>query len=222
MSALRIVCISDTHNLLHQIEVPDGDILLHTGDFTGRGTAREIRDFAKALAKLPHREKIVIAGNHDFLFEEEPERARELLAEFTYLEDSGATVCGIEFWGSPWQPRFCDWAFNLDPGEALAEKWALIPDSTEVLLTHGPPRGALDKLAAAGRIGCEDLTRALTRVRPKMHMFGHIHEDYGTVEQDGTLYVNASTCNLRYRAVNAPIVIEWDAQGPQLVGGRRE
>lgn len=222
MSSTRIVCISDTHNLLDQVEVPDGDILLHTGDFTGHGTEQEVRAFAEAITRLPHANKIVIAGNHDFLFETEPERARDLLADVTYLEDSGAHVCGIEFWGSPWQPRFHDWAFNLDPGEALAEKWALIPESTEVLLTHGPPHGVLDRLASAGRIGCEDLTRALTRVRPKMHMFGHIHEDYGTVERDGTLYVNASTCNLRYRAVNEPIVIEWSEEGPRLIESRGE
>lgn len=216
MLALRIVCISDTHNLLHEVDVPPGDILVHTGDFTGRGTEKEIRAFAEALARLPHEHKLVIAGNHDFLFEEDSDRARELLGDCIYLEDSGATVLGIEFWGSPWQPRFGDWAFNLDRGEALAEKWALVPESTEVLLTHGPPHGILDCLASDGRIGCEDLTIALPRIRPKLHVFGHIHEDYGILEREGILHVNASTCDLRYRAANAPVVVDWDDGKPRV------
>jgi len=214
---LRLVCLSDTHNLHERIEVPEGDVLLHAGDATARGTPREVAAFGAFLAGLPHRHKIVIAGNHDFLFEREPERARELLGEVTYLQDAGTQVEGLHVWGSPWQPWFHDWAFNLPRGKALAEKWALVPDTTDVLLTHGPPFGVLDETAHGQRVGCEELGRALKRVRPRLHLFGHIHESFGTRHEDGILSVNACCCNLRYRAVHAPVVIDWSADGPRLV-----
>lgn len=121
---IRIVCLSDTHCRLHEIDVPDGDVLVHAGDFSKRGDAGEVRAFVDALRELPHPDKIVIAGNHDFLFEREPDRARALLMEaggpghgvVHYLLDSGVTLHGLRFWGSPWQPEFFDWAFNLPRG----------------------------------------------------------------------------------------------------------
>ena len=209
-AALRLVCLSDTHNHHDRLSVPDGDVLLHAGDFTGGGTAREVEAFGEFLAGLPHREKIVIAGNHDFLFEREPERARSLLGDVTYLQDSGAHVAGLSVWGSPWQPWFHDWAFNLPRGAALAEKWELVPESVDLLVTHGPPRGILDTTFDGRRVGCEELELARARIRPRLHLFGHIHEAYGTHRADGILSVNACNCDLCYRPVNAPVVIDWD------------
>jgi len=100
-----------------------------------------------------------------------------------YLENSGVEIDGVKFWGSPWQPEFFNWAFNLPRGRRLAEIWALIPDDTEVLITHTPPYGILDRVDSGEHVGCEDLRRALQRVKPKVHVFGHIHEDRGVVEQ---------------------------------------
>ena len=125
-------------------------------------------------------------------------------------------VDGLEVWGSPWQPWFHDWAFNLERGAALAEKWAMIPDSTDLLITHGPPHGILDACFDGRRVGCEELTRAVERVRPKLHVFGHIHEAYGVVDDGTTLFVNASNCNLRYRPANAPIVVDWGDDGLRI------
>ena len=193
--------------------------MLHAGDFTRRGTEAEVRAFGEFLARLPHREKVVVAGNHDFLFESEPERARELLGDVIYLQDSGVRVAGLEVWGSPWQPWFHDWAFNLPRGAALGEKWALVPEGLDVLVTHGPPFGVLDRVWDGRRVGCEELARALERIRPRLHLFGHIHEAYGTRRENGVLSVNACTCNLFYRAVNPAVVVDWDGETWQLQTG---
>jgi hypothetical protein len=125
-----------------------------------------------------------------------------------YLQDSGVDIDGIKFWGSPWQPEFYNWAFNLPRGPELARVWAQIPNDTDVLITHGPPYGVLDEIYHGKRVGCQDLSDALERVKPKVHVFGHIHEGYGVLEQNGTTYVNASLCNQYYQLVHSPIVID--------------
>jgi len=206
--SIRIVCISDTHTLHGRLQIPEGDVLVHAGDLSSRGRKSEIQEFDRWLGTLPHRHKVVICGNHDFLFEREPEVARGLITNAIYLQDSGVTIEGLQFWGSPWQPEFFDWAFNLERGEPLREKWALIPTDTDVLITHGPPMGILDRVERGERVGCEELTEALKRVRPKLHVFGHIHEAYGHLDRDGTRFVNASSCNLDYAPVHAPIVVD--------------
>jgi Icc-related predicted phosphoesterase len=98
----------------------------------------------------------------------------------------------VRFWGSPWQPEYLGWAFNLPRGEALAAKWALIPDGTDVLITHGPPRGIGDWLGQDGRGGCADLLTAVRRVRPLLHLFGHIHQDGGFWQADGVSFANVT------------------------------
>ncbi len=217
MESVRIVCLSDTHNLHAELDVPDGDVLLHAGDFTGHGSEAEVAAFGEFLADLPHAEKVIVAGNHDFLFESDGARAKELLGDVTYLQDASASVCGLTIWGSPWQPWFHDWAFNLPRGAALAEKWRLVPESIDILVTHGPPEGILDQTDHGPRVGCEALREALARIRPRLHLFGHIHEDYGSAQGDSTLSVNACNCDRRYRLVNLPVVIDWDGAGPRLL-----
>ncbi len=190
------------------LTIPEGDVLIHGGDFTSRGSVHDVIDFNTWLGTLAHPTKIVIAGNHDFLFERDPGLARSLLTNATYLEDSGTTVGGLAVWGSPWQPRFFDWAFNLDRGAPLEAKWNLIPAATDVLVTHGPPMEILDRTRRGEPVGCEALARAVLRVKPKLHVFGHIHEGYGELVRDGIRYVNACSCDERERLVNAPVVVE--------------
>ena len=205
---MRIVCLSDTHGLHARLEVPDGHLLLHAGDFSMRGRPQEIERFDRWLGTLPHAHKVVVAGNHDFLFEQEPERARALLTNASYLQDAELRIGALRIFGSPWQPWFHDWAFNLQRGPALAEKWALIPDGVDVLVTHGPPAEILDRTVHGEEVGCRDLRDALERVRPRLHLFGHIHEAHGRLERDGTLYVNASNCDVRYRSLQPVIVVD--------------
>lgn len=210
---MRVVIISDTHNRHGEIELPKGDVLVHCGDATGRGTFDEVRRFADWLEAQPFQYKVMIAGNHDFLFQKDPNLAKSLLAfrGIHYLMDDCATIEGVLFYGSPWQPWFYDWAFNLERGPEIAKKWAKIPDETEFLITHGPPKSILDQTRTGERVGCDDLWRRVLKVRPAVHAFGHIHEAYG-VERlipdiTSTIFVNASICTLEYVPKNKPIVV---------------
>lgn len=204
---MRIVCLSDTHN--EQFDVPEGDILIHAGDATIRGTVEEVSEFNAWFSLLPHKHKIFVAGNHDWLFETNPVMARAILDKsIVYLLDSAIEIDGLKIYGSPWQPRFYDWAFNLDRGPEMAEKWDLIPAGTDILITHGPPHGILDRTAYGDLAGCEELIKKVKEIRPQAHIFGHIHEGYGQVEDFGTTFVNASNCDEKYYPVNSPVVLD--------------
>lgn len=205
---MRIVCISDTHGRHAALDVPPGDVLLHAGDLGVRGTLEEIDAFDAWMATLPHRHRLVIAGNHDWAFQRTPDEAKRRLRNATYLEDSGITIDGIRFWGSPWQPAFLGWAFNLPRGAPLAERWARIPTGTDVVITHGPPMGYGDRCWHGRRVGCEDLLPALLRAEVRLHVCGHIHEDHGQRRHGALQLVNASVCTLRYRPVQPAIVVD--------------
>ncbi len=212
---MKIVCLSDTHNCNAQIEVPDGDILIHAGDATVTGSIPEIEAFNDWFANLPHKYKVLIAGNHDWLFETNNLYARKLLSDkIIYLQDSFTEIEGLKIYGSPWQPRFFDWAFNLMRGAELAEKWKLIPDDTDILITHGPPSGILDEVPRkffVENTGCEELIKKveeLAKKNLKLHIFGHIHCGYGRSEKFGVKFVNASNCDESYEPTQPPIIID--------------
>lgn len=182
---------------------------MHAGDATMMGRPGEIAAFDRWLGTLPHKHKIFVAGNHDWLFQLDPAKARSLITNALYLEDAEAVVEGLRIWGSPWQPMFMDWAFNLPRGPRLAQKWALVPAGIDILITHGPPWGILDRVLHGEKVGCADLLRELARIRPKLHLFGHIHEGYGRDARDDTVFVNASICTADYRPTQPPIVIDF-------------
>ena len=217
---MRLVVISDTHSMHASISggVPKGDVLIHGGDFCGQNSKVSVGSFLEWFAAQPHKYKIFIAGNHDGAFERDPEWCQKAIQEIgpdlIYLQDSGTEIDGVKFWGSPWQPEFCDWHFNLPRGEALAKKWALIPDDIDVLITHGPPHGILDVCPAYPsdgtnvHVGCKEMAKAIPRVKPKVHIFGHIHEGYGTHEQNGITFINGSNVDGRYRPVNPAVVLD--------------
>ncbi|HEY1960700.1 MAG TPA: metallophosphatase domain-containing protein [Polyangiaceae bacterium] len=210
---MRIVAVADTHLFHDELVVPDGDVFVHAGDLCRGGSLEELGQAVDWIRGLPHRTKVIVAGNHDFAFVEHAAEARALVGDFVYLEDSGAAVDGVSFWGSPWQPAYNDWAFNLPRGAALAEKWALVPDGTDVLITHGPPMGIGDRGPVAGRLGCEDLLARVQAVRPKAHFFGHIHQDGGVWRHGETLFVNATT----WECERQPTVIDLDARGAREI-----
>lgn len=206
---MKVVCISDTHNKHGYISVPDGDVLIHAGDMTGRGRLEELIGFVSWMKAQPHEHKILIAGNHDFIFENQPVVAQIMVGtSITYLQDSEVVIGGVKFYGSPWQPWFFDWAFNLPRGEHLREKWDLIPEDTDVLITHGPPMGILDLTTGGECVGCAELLVAVKRVKPKFHVFGHIHESYGEHTIHDTHFINASTCTRQYNPTNPPICFD--------------
>lgn len=212
---MKIVCISDTHNCNEQIVVPDGDILIHSGDATTVGNIPQISAFNHWFKNLPHKFKIFVAGNHDWMFETNNSFARQMLDKsIIYLQDSTVEIEGLKIYGSPWQPRFFDWAFNLNRGAEMAEKWKLIPVDTDILITHGPPNGILDEVPRkywVENTGCEELIKKveeLAKNNLKLHIFGHIHCGYGTAEKFGVRFVNASTCDESYNPTQPPIVVE--------------
>lgn len=189
---MRIVCVSDTHGFHNKTEVPPGDVLVHGGDCTMHGSLEDVEEFNHWLGTLPHRNKVVIAGNHDFCFQQQPAEARARITNATYLEDSGCEIEGLTFHGSPWTPTFYDWAFML-PDADLAAKWALIPPGVDVLVTHGPPFNILDFTNRGDHAGSATLEERVRAVKPRLHVFGHIHEAAGRLELNGTTHINAST-----------------------------
>jgi predicted phosphohydrolase len=226
---MKIVMISDTHNRHDDLDIPEGDMILHAGDFTGMGTARELKDFVHWYSKLPHKYKVVIAGNHDWGMDGQNQIGYERFCErryyggnkelkeiekevrslmkskgIIYLKDSSIIIEGIKIYGSPVQPEFCGWAFNKYRGAEIQAEWANIPVDTNILITHGPPHNIGDKCQDGFRAGCKDLSERIKQLPDlKLHVFGHIHEDQGITEikENGKriTYVNASSLNLSYR-----------------------
>jgi Icc-related predicted phosphoesterase len=186
--------MADTHGFHARLTVPTAELLIHAGDLTANGTRPQVEAALRWLQSLPHRHKVLVAGNHDFLFEQEPELAERLArdAGLHYLRDSEVTLEGLRIWGTPWQPRFFDWAFNLDRGAPLAAKWSLIPAGVDVLITHGPPAGYGDLCLHGGRVGCADLLEHLGRVKPRVNLFGHIHENRGEWLYGPTRLINCT------------------------------
>ena len=227
--------ISDTHNKHKQIDTGSGDILIHAGDATGRGKSGEILPFLKWFSEQKFKHKVLIAGNHDFGFESEPERYQKECDDLgiIYLNDSGIEIEGLKIWGSPVQPEFFNWAFNrridnniklpddYDPYHSYPPKsnphikphWDLIPNDTDILVTHGPPMGILDQCPDLNiryitkSVGCPHLLDAVNRIKPKIHAFGHIHERHGVLVQNGTTFINASQLNDQYIVAYKPITI---------------
>lgn len=213
-----IDCISDLHGF-HPILL-GGDLLIVAGDLTARDYPDQFSRFKEWLSQQKYTQIIVIAGNHDGLiekrimmgFQEEWNRG-----PICYLEDSRICFNNFKIWGSPWTPTFIDWHFMKDRGEEIKKMWDLIPDDTDILITHGPPYGILDEVMYSNKAnnygkhaGCEELRKTIdTRLKNlKLHVFGHVHESYGTKAVNGITYVNASIMDDEYRPVNKPIRIE--------------
>jgi Icc-related predicted phosphoesterase len=205
---MRLVIVSDTHQQHRKMRLPDGDVLIHCGDFLGGplyNQGLQLLDFNSWLDELPFEHKILIAGNHDHLLglPDHAEEWRQQLTDCIYLQDEGVEINGVSFWGSPWTPDFFPehWVFNQTRGsEATRKRWAMIPSATNVLITHGPPHGILDvcrdirnpsKLTSVGCAALRSRVRELKQL--KLHAFGHIHEGRGAHEADGVRFVNAAS-----------------------------
>lgn len=223
----RIVIISDTHQLHEQVSVPDGDILIHCGDFTNTGTDENIIRFLQWFVKHPHYYKIFICGNHEVGTDKEPHRARklEIIKYFTdnnlnlfYLENSGITIeeYDLKVWGSPITPFFFDWSWNVHRGAPIASFWKDIPDDTNILITHGQPYGINDLvLRPDGRDphqGCHDLLNRINQLQVlKLYCGGHLHTNNGDPQMtmhNNIPFVNASICNDQHQPVNKPVIID--------------
>ncbi|KAK3564893.1 hypothetical protein QTP86_030832 [Hemibagrus guttatus] len=220
-SHTRFVCVSDTHSRTDGIQMPYGDVLLHTGDFTELGLPSEVKKFNDWLGGLPYEYKVVIAGNHELTFDkdfmadlvkqdyyrfpsvsklrpEDFDNVQSLLTNCIYLQDSEITIKGFRIYGTPWTPWFNGWGFNLPRGQSLLDKWNQIPEDIDILMTHGPPLGFRDWVPKElQRVGCVELLNTVQRrVRPKLHVYGGIHEGYGLMTDGYTTFINSSTCTM--------------------------
>lgn len=207
---MKFVAISDTHCRHLNLKLPKGDVLLHAGDISYKGQKNEIADFLQWFSKLPYKHKIFIAGNHDFYFEKEKTvQIQSLIPEgITYLNDDEIIIDGVKIWGSPVTPWFFNWAFNRRRGKEISRHWQKIPDDTDIILTHGPVNGILDSVVNNTNAGCMDLLQTVEKIKPKVHVCGHIHEGYGVIKKNGTTFINASVLNESYELVNKPIVFD--------------
>lgn len=205
---MKILFLSDTHGQHRKLKnLPQADLLIHAGDISKYGEDHEIEDFIKWFSKLDFKYKIFIAGNHDFYFEDETvNRIQRMLPENSYyLCNTGVSIAGINFWGSPITPTFFNWAFNKDRGPEINKYWNKIPRSTDILITHGPPFGILDLTQSGMNVGCQDLLKKVKSIKPKYHLFGHIHEAYGIYQNAHTTFFNGSILNENYTISNAPM-----------------
>ena len=226
---MKISIISDTHNkhkFVHH-DLPGGDLLLHAGDISSMGYEHEIESFASWYDKIiTYDHKVFIAGNHDWGFQNNSEKIKGLLTGYKtidYIEDDWITVGDsdphdpnvqtVKIWGSPWQPEFYNWAFNLPRnGEELKSKWDMIPEDIDILITHGPAWGFLDDVEGrrGQHLGCELLAERIKQIKPKIHICGHIHSGHGYYYDGHTHYFNASVLNERYLYSHTPWNIDWD------------
>ncbi len=213
---MKFVAISDTHGKYRQLELPDGDCLIHAGDVSNLGERHEILDFLDWFENLDFKYKVFIAGNHDFYFDGISQETVDKIIpkSIIYLNDSTVEIEGIKIHGSPIQPWFFDWAFNRQRGEDIDKHWQLIPLDTDILITHGPAYGILDKTLRGEKVGCEDLKQRIKKVRPAYHICGHIHEARGLVQKNETYFINASVVDIRNQLVHEAFEFEYEAQHP--------
>jgi Icc-related predicted phosphoesterase len=190
------------------VEVPDGDILIHAGDFTMFSKSMSaIADFNTWLGELPHRHKILTYGNHEFFVEADPSR-RSMLTNALVLVNEGTEIEGLRIWGSPVTPLYGG-AFGLSSQEDRKRLYAQIPEGTDILVTHGPPFGILDSAPHSGlHSGCRELLDAVMRVRPKLHVFGHVHGAHGIFQTKPTIFVNAAMRGANGDLDHSPIVLQ--------------
>jgi predicted phosphodiesterase len=232
---MRITLISDTHTKHDELsydpkDLPGGDLLIHAGDIMNSGrNPVDINQFCKWFDGLEQYDtKAFIAGNHDRIFETDPEMASEIYTSYKnidYLQDDRLDLWDNDdqqtvIYGAPWQPEFYNWAFNLPRrGDELMAKWSAIPKDTDILITHGPPQDHLDVSGPPynePHLGCELLRVKVDEQPPKIHVFGHIHGGYGYKFHNGTHFFNASILNERYEYVNKPVTFDWDPETNEI------
>lgn len=196
---LTVVALSDTHNRHEDIRVPPGDVLVHAGDFTNYGTSEEIEYFLKWFASMPHRHKILIAGNHESALDPNDRRygksmllLQEEYPDIVYLENESAYIAGLHVYGSPITPK--GMAFGYVPGSKREKEiWSKVPKDVDILITHVPPHNILDKTRFGEHAGSKELAKRLSKdVHPALHIFGHCHESRGTVIRGKTIFCNAA------------------------------
>lgn len=208
-SSVRLVLMGDTHELHRECDLPDGDILIHTGDFSMMSRSfAAIEDFDEWLGELPHRFKLVVPGNHEFALEDSARRG--LISNARLLINESVEVMGLKIWGSPVTP-LCGAAFGLISDRDRARLYNQIPEDTDIVVTHGPPYGVLDQAPSSGHHeGCHQLLAAMQRVKPRLHVFGHVHGCFGRMDTPETLFANVALLGSDGSLSNQPVVLQMN------------
>lgn len=223
---MKITFISDTHSKHNQIanDLPGGDLLIHSGDISSMGWEHEVKQFCKWFDKIDNYDcKVFIAGNHDLGFEDNYENIMQIVNSYktiNYLQDDYLIFNDVRIYGTPWQPEFFDWAFNLPRnGEALYQRWNNIPEDTDILVTHTPPFGHLDTVEGRRQenLGCELLRARVDVIKPQINCAGHLHSGYGIKSTRDTHFVNASVLDERYAYTQKPITINWNPENNTIL-----
>lgn len=227
---LRISFLSDTHTKYKKtvFDLPGGDLLIHSGDISSMGYSHEVRNFLDWFSKQnQYAEKIFIAGNHDWMFADSPTAVQMLLADYPnvqYLQDEACYVGDdpsnlIKVYGSPWQPWFLDWAFNLPhDGWEIEQKWNDIDPDTQILITHTPPYGYGDLVVGRyDHLGCDKLRARIETFKPKIHVFGHIHTGAQYSTNGHTHFINASVLDEHYEYTRRPVTIDWNPKDNEVI-----
>ena len=204
----KLVLISDSHQNHRKLEIPEADILIHCGDITyfNKNPLEVLSDFNEWAGSLPVNEVIAIGGNHDVFLEQNPDKAELILSNCTYLNEEVADHDGLRIFGSAWTPWYGGWAFNYEEEDAI-EIWSHIPEDIDILVTHGPPRGFFDNVGRQ-KVGCPDLLNRVLEIKPKVHVFGHLHQRQGIRSFNETLFINCAVADNTHQIVNKPIEIE--------------
>ena len=195
---MKILHISDTHNHHRQLQaLPAADVIVHSGDFTMAGTEAEVIDFIEWFCALPYNHKVFIAGNHDAcLFGAD---INGLPENCHYLYGNGVTIEGMKFFGIP---MFVEDDISGNYTQMLEN----IPTDADVLITHQPPYGILDE-GDDIHYGSKVLRESIKRVKPKYHLFGHIHGLNGIKKAGGIIYSNAALVDEDYKLNYSPHVL---------------
>jgi len=207
---MDITFIADTHGLHDRLKLHEGSVLMHAGDITEYGTEEEVSEFLYWFSRQPFTYKIFIAGNHDLFLEActSSKRKKLIPSDVIYLQNSGIEINGLKIWGSPVTPYFLGMAFNARQGKEIKKIWNKIPADTDLLITHGPPKGILDN-----DMGDEELRLQINKIRPSIHCFGHIHGQSRVETISSTTFINASIVNspdplknIDYTIVGKPLI----------------
>jgi Icc-related predicted phosphoesterase len=206
---MKIFALSDTHNNHYDIEeIPECDLLIHAGDVSTRGSPEELLSFLDWFGKQKAKYKVMIPGNHDWGFEKDPELWKRKAADrgISLLIEELIEVDGLKIYGTPITPYFCNWAFNRWPGPEIQAHWDKI-QPCDILITHGPPYQILDENGLMQNCGCNQLLDKILEIKPKVHIFGHIHENFAMKEFMGIKFYNVAMCSNRNALLEKPMEI---------------
>jgi len=206
---MRLVIVSDTHSRHEELGTLAGDVLIHCGD--GLNAFAPASDALQKLddwfGRQAFAEIFYVGGNHDFEIERRATAGETVFENATYLQDQSFAVSGVRFYGSPWIPELVGWAYYRSTAD-LIETWSAIPENVDILITHSPPYGVLDRNSRNKHCGCPALAGRVSAVRPRLHCFGHVHASAGNCDVEGTTYANTSSVDSSYRIARAPFIFD--------------